>query len=71
MTGFVAGFILSILGLTLLLVWSWYREHKVGFDPSHSRTDVIVTTSAIVVVMIGASVTLTKVVIEIGKFLCQ
>lgn len=71
MTGFVFGFILSVLGLIVLLVWSWWRDRKGGFDPTHGRMDVIVTTSGLVTILLGAAVTLTKVVIEMIGWLHQ
>ena len=69
MVGFVFGFILAVLGLTVLLAWSWWRERRGCFDPTHSRTDLIVTTSGMVTIFLGAAVTLTKVVIEMVGWL--
>ena len=63
------GLILSVLGLIVLLSWAWWRDRKGNFDPTHNRADVIVNTSALVAILIGASVTLTKIVIEIADIL--
>jgi len=71
MGGYVFGFVLSVLGLIVLLVRSWWRERNGNSVPAHSHEDVIVTTAGLLAILIGAAVTITKVVIEIAGLLYQ